>query len=123
MRLPATLIAIPLFVGCAAGIFLHDSTGAGFSLRVAAASALALIAALAYFADGSADSCTAAVVLGCAISGVSLGLSAAYILNWPPLGGTLDGPAFHARVIPGGEHQAVIVTEGLATLTSKTPGS
>jgi competence protein ComEC len=68
---------MPLFVGCAAGIFLHDSTGPGFSLRVAAASALALIAALAYLADGCGECCTAALVLGCAISGVSLGLSAA----------------------------------------------
>jgi hypothetical protein len=41
-----------------------------------------------------------------------------FIVNWPPVGGTLDGPAFRAIVIPGGEHQAVIRTDGMAILRS-----
>jgi hypothetical protein len=43
---------------------------------------------------------------------------AGFVVNWPPVGGTLDGPAFHATVIPGGEHQAIVRTDGMAILTS-----
>ena len=83
VRVPAAFIAIPLFVGCADGIFLYDGAGPDFSLRVAAASALALIAALGWFADGFSDRGAAGIALGCAISGVSLGLSAASVAYNP----------------------------------------
>ena len=42
---------------------------------------------------------------------------AGFVINWPPLGGTLDGPAFHARVIQGGQHQTVIRTDGIGILS------
>jgi hypothetical protein len=41
---------------------------------------------------------------------------AGFVINWPPLTGTLDGPAFHARVIQGGEHQTVVRTDGIGVL-------
>jgi len=43
---------------------------------------------------------------------------AGFIVNWPPVGGTLDGSDFHARVVPGGEHQAIVRTDGTAILTA-----
>src|SRR4051794_7377666 len=83
VRVPAACVAIPLFVGCAGGILLYDSAGPGLSLRAAAASAFALIAALGWFVDGFSDRCAAAIALGCGISGVSLGLSAASVAYNP----------------------------------------
>jgi hypothetical protein len=41
-----------------------------------------------------------------------------FIVNWPPIGGTLSGPAFQAVVIPGGEHQVIVRPDGMAILTS-----
>src|SRR6185503_2701277 len=79
------LVAIPLFVGCAAGIGLVDDVAADASLRIAAASSLSLIAALAFFADGAGARCALAVVAGCALSGASLGLSAARTAYSPSL--------------------------------------
>src|SRR3954462_15513063 len=83
VRVPAAFVAIPLFVGCAGGILLYDSAGPGLSLRAAAASAFALFAALGWFVDGFSDRCAAAIALGCGISGVSLGLSAASVAYNP----------------------------------------
>jgi hypothetical protein len=49
---------------------------------------------------------------------------AGYIVNWPPTSGTLEGPAFRATVIPGGEHQTVVRSDGIgivsASVTAKT---
>ena len=42
---------------------------------------------------------------------------AGFVINWPPLSGTLDGPAFQATVIPGGEHQTIIRTDGIGELS------
>jgi hypothetical protein len=42
---------------------------------------------------------------------------AGFVVNWPPVSGTLDGPAFHAKVIPGGEHQTVVRPDGLGVLS------
>jgi hypothetical protein len=42
---------------------------------------------------------------------------AGFVINWPPLSGTLDGPAFHARVLPGGEHQTTIRPDGIGILS------
>jgi hypothetical protein len=41
---------------------------------------------------------------------------AGFVINWAPVSGTLDGPAFHARVIPGGEHQTVVRPDGIGAL-------
>src|SRR4051812_21667783 len=88
VRLPAALIAIPLFAGCATGIFLADGATSEFPFRIAAASLLTLIAALAFFADGCGTRCAVAIVAGFLLGGVSLGLagaSSAYnpdLLSW-----------------------------------------
>jgi Protein of unknown function (DUF3237) len=43
---------------------------------------------------------------------------AGFVVNWAPVSGTLDGPAFHATVIPGGEHQTTIRPDGIGVLTA-----
>ena len=43
---------------------------------------------------------------------------AGFVINWPPASGTLDGPAFHATVIPGGEHQTIVRADGIGILTA-----
>lgn len=47
-----------------------------------------------------------------------------FVVDWPPVGGTLDGSAFHATVIPGGQHQTTIMTDGMgivrASVTVRT---
>jgi hypothetical protein len=42
---------------------------------------------------------------------------AGFVINWAPLSGTLDGPAFQATVVPGGEHQTIIRTDGIGVLS------
>jgi Protein of unknown function (DUF3237) len=42
---------------------------------------------------------------------------AGFVINWPPVSGTLDGPAFHATVIPGGEHQTIVRADGIGILS------
>jgi hypothetical protein len=41
---------------------------------------------------------------------------AGFVINWAPASGTLDGPAFHGRVLPGGEHQTVVRPDGIGVL-------
>jgi len=43
---------------------------------------------------------------------------AGFVINWPPVSGTLDGPAFHATVIPGGEHQTIVRPDGIGILSA-----
>ena len=42
---------------------------------------------------------------------------AGFVINWPPVSGTLDGPALHTTVIPGGKHQTIIRTDGIGILS------
>lgn len=42
---------------------------------------------------------------------------AGFVVNWPPASGAIDGPAFSARVLPGGEHQTVVRSDGIGLLT------
>jgi Protein of unknown function (DUF3237) len=42
---------------------------------------------------------------------------AGFVVNWPPASGTLDGPAFTARVLSGGEHRTVVRPDGIGVLT------
>lgn len=42
---------------------------------------------------------------------------AGYVVNWPPVRGTLAGPAFRATLIPGGEHQVIIRPDGIGALS------
>ncbi len=85
MRLPAALVALPLLLGCAAGIVFVDHAGAEAPLRIAAASVLSLIAALAFFGDECGTRCAAAIAGGCVLSGMSLGLSGAFAAYNPDL--------------------------------------
>jgi Protein of unknown function (DUF3237) len=41
---------------------------------------------------------------------------AGFVINWPPVSGTLYGPAFHATVIPGGMHQTIVRADGIGVL-------
>lgn len=41
---------------------------------------------------------------------------AGYLVNWPPIGGRLVGSAFHATVIPGGEHETTVRPDGVGIL-------
>jgi hypothetical protein len=43
---------------------------------------------------------------------------AGFVINWPPVSGTLDGPAFQATVIPGGEHQTIVRPDGIGILSA-----
>jgi hypothetical protein len=43
---------------------------------------------------------------------------AGFVINWDPVSGTLDGPAFHATVIPGGEHQTIVRADGIGLMTA-----
>ena len=43
---------------------------------------------------------------------------AGFLVNWYPVGGTLDGPAFRASVIPGGEHQTVVRPDGIGVVSA-----
>ncbi|MFL6280356.1 MAG: DNA internalization-related competence protein ComEC/Rec2 [Vicinamibacterales bacterium] len=85
VRLPAALVAIPLLAGCATGILLADGVTSELCFRMAAASLLTLIAALAFFADGRSNRCAAAIAAGFVLSGVSLGLAAASAAYNPSL--------------------------------------
>jgi hypothetical protein len=42
---------------------------------------------------------------------------AGFVVNWPPESGTLEGPAFRAVVIVGGEHRTVIRPDGIGLLS------
>jgi hypothetical protein len=41
---------------------------------------------------------------------------AGYVVNWPPIEGALDGPAFHARIVPGGDHETIVRPDGIGIL-------
>jgi len=42
---------------------------------------------------------------------------AGFLINWPPESGTLDGPAFRATVVVGGEHQTIVRMDGIGLLS------
>lgn len=75
VRVPASLVAVPLLIGSAIGLLLADRPEVWLALAAAAASLLALAAAAAYAADGSAPECTGAIVAGCLLAGLSIGIS------------------------------------------------
>ena len=88
MRIPASLVAIPLFAGCAVGVALTDTADRALALCAAAAAAIALVAAIGFFLDDIADGVALATTAGCFLAGVSLALvetSTAYgpdLLAW-----------------------------------------
>ncbi len=85
MRAPAIFIAIPLLAGSLAGLTLVDAVRPELSLCAAAGAVLAWMAAAAWLEDGHAPEVTVALVMGCALAGFSLGLSAARAAYGSPL--------------------------------------
>lgn len=85
MRTPASLVALPLLTGAAAGLLLPDLSAYSLALCTAGAALLALVAACGSFGDGDTSVVLLAVVAGCALSGVSLGVSAARAAYAPDL--------------------------------------
>jgi competence protein ComEC len=85
VRVPASIIAIPLLAGSSAGILLADNLDPCLPLCAASAAALALIAALGFFGDGCGTATVAAIAAGCCFSGLSLGLSATRAAYRPDL--------------------------------------
>jgi competence protein ComEC len=85
MRLPAAVVALPLLAGCCAGILYAEVTSLDLPLCAAGGAALALIAAACFLSDGFVEGMAGAVALGCALSGLSLGLVAARAAYRPHL--------------------------------------
>src|SRR5215218_11334910 len=85
MRLPAALVAIPLLAGCCAGILLDDASDLTLPLCAAGGAALALVSAVGFFNDDFGQGVVAAIAIGCALSGLSLGLIAARTAYRPHL--------------------------------------
>lgn len=85
MRLPAALVAVPLFIGCAVGAALADRFDSDLAFRVAAASLFAFIAALGFFSERAGFRCAVAIAGGSVLSGISLGLTAAAAAYHPDL--------------------------------------
>ena len=87
MRAPAVLLAIPLTIGCALGLTIGERAPALFTICSAAAAVLALLSAVSILAsehDRSAE-CTACLVTGAFVVGLSLGADAALAAYRPPL--------------------------------------
>ena len=79
MRVPAVLLAIPLTVGSAVGLYCGEHAPAMFALAAAAGAGLALLgslSALAWGHDGTAE-CTACLIAGAFVVGMSSGADAA----------------------------------------------
>jgi competence protein ComEC len=85
VRVPAALVAIPLIAGSAVGVYADHVVSSDFSFRAAVAGLLALIAAVAAFADEAPAECTVGVIVGTLVVGISLGTSAARRASRPPL--------------------------------------
>ncbi len=125
MRAPAVLLAVPLAVGCGCGLILSDFVTDAFAFRVAAASALCLLAAVSCCGDGRAQDATACVVLGALLAGVSLGESSARrayhpsLLSWFE---TADRDARASAVVHGRLREDAAVTATGVLLTIAVTG-
>jgi competence protein ComEC len=80
---PASLLALPLLAGCAAGLLSAGPDHLPFC--AAAGAVLALLAGAAACADGRTGSCISCLVVGGLSAGLSLGASAASEAYSPPL--------------------------------------
>lgn len=85
MQAPAILAAAPLLIGAAAGILLADHPDGWLPLCAAAAAVLSLVAGLGFFTDECPGGVIAAVAIGCALAGVSLGVAGARAAYRPGL--------------------------------------
>ena len=106
MHLPAAVLAVPLLAGCSAGILFADNSDALLPLCAAGAAALALIAAIGFFHDGDGAAAAAAIVAGCLLTGLSLGLTAARNAYRPTLLARFEG-------LEPAEREAPVVLEGV----------
>lgn len=75
MRVPASLVAVPLLAGAALGLLHADTSQPWLPLCAAAASLFAWMAAATYTAEGRSPECAGSIVVGCLVAGVSLGVS------------------------------------------------
>ena len=85
MRVPASLVALPLLAGAAAGILLDDSTPERLILAAAAAAVFCALAGLAFFLDDLTAGVIVCVVAGAGFGGYSLGAADTRGLVAPPL--------------------------------------
>ena len=87
MRAPAVLLAIPLTVGCAAGLTIGESAPEFFTICAAASALLALLGAVAALASGTdtVAECTVCLVAGAFVVGLSFGADAAVRAYRSPL--------------------------------------
>ncbi|MEN3339212.1 MAG: competence protein ComEC [Acidobacteriota bacterium] len=99
VRTPASLVAVPLLAGAAAGLLL-PATSDALALRLAGAAVVALIAGCGtVYGDGD-PVLALAVAAGCALSGASLGVTSAHETYAPPLRAWFDGLGTSERTGP-----------------------
>jgi competence protein ComEC len=106
VRVPASLVAIPLFAGCCAGILLADSGNSSLPVCAAAAGGLSFVAALGFFLDDFGGGVAVAVAAGCLLAGVGLSLVATSTAYRPDLLVCFDAVDANTRESP-------IVVEGV----------
>jgi competence protein ComEC len=82
---PAAVLAIPLLVGSACGLLVADRAPSHLASVAAGAALIALLSAVASFADDLPADCTCSIVVGTLVAGISLGCSAAHQAYHPAL--------------------------------------
>jgi competence protein ComEC len=85
VRVPASLLALPLTAGSAAGLLAAGHARDSLALCAAAAALVALLAAIAAFGTDDTPLGTVSLVTGALLAGISLGLSAGVSAYEPPL--------------------------------------
>jgi competence protein ComEC len=85
VRVPASLLALPLVAGTAAGILLDGSAPERLIVASAAAAVFCALSGLAFFLDDLAGGLVVCVVAGAGFAGHSLGASTTRDLLSPPL--------------------------------------
>jgi competence protein ComEC len=106
VRTPAGVVAVPLLAGAAVGILFADHPDGRLPLCAAAAAVLSLFAGGGFLADEDSAGVAAAVAIGCALAGVSLGNAGARAAYRPGLLTWFDGRA-------PGERDAPVLLEGI----------
>src|SRR5262245_3440045 len=108
MRVPASVVAIPLLAGCVAGLLLAEGPNPQLGMCAAAGASLAFLAALTGFVEGSGADLTVAIAIGAGLAGVSLGFSDAHRAAAPPVLRWFDG-------CDGADREGPTVLEGVLT--------
>jgi competence protein ComEC len=101
VRAPASLLAIPLTVGCATGLACGERAPYLFAVYTAAAALLALLAAVAALASGPefAPESTVCIIVGALLVGVSAGTDASARAHHSPLHGWVTANQSAARPV------------------------